>query len=116
MAVICERFDDLGSSGAPARLGIMGGTFDPIHIGHLACAEQARVAHNLDAVVFIPTGIQPFKRDQQVTPADMRLEMCRLATATNPFFDVSAVEIERAGETYTVDTLRQLHAHYPDNV
>ena len=118
MAVVCERFDDLGleDPGREYRLGIMGGTFDPIHIGHLACAEQARVAFNLDAVVFIPAGMQPFKQDKKVTSAEMRLEMCKLACATNPFFDVSAIEIEREGLTYTVDTLRQLHEYYPSNV
>lgn len=118
MPVVCERFDTLGQDNPQQqyRLGIMGGTFDPIHIGHLACAEQARVAYDLDAVIFIPTGVPVFKRDQQVTDAAMRLEMCRLATVANPFFDVSAIEIEREGDTYTVDTLRQLRGHYPENV
>lgn len=116
MAAICERFDDLGADGRPARLGIMDGTFDPIHIGHLACAEQAREAFELAAVVFIPAGNPVFKKDRAVTPAADRLEMCRLATRSNPAFDVSAIEIERGGDTYTVDTLRQLRAHYPDNV
>ena len=116
MAAICERFDDLGADGRPARLGIMGGTFDPIHIGHLACAEQAREAFELAAVVFIPAGNPVFKKDRAVTPAGMRLAMCRLAVASNPAFDVSAVEVERGGDTYTVDTLRQLRAHYPGNV
>ena len=116
MAAICERFDDLGADGRPARLGIMGGTFDPIHIGHLACAEQARDEFELAAVVFIPAGNPVFKKDRAVTPAADRLEMCRLATRSNPAFDVSAIEIERGGDTYTVDTLRQLRAHYPDNV
>ncbi|WP_304518499.1 MULTISPECIES: nicotinate-nucleotide adenylyltransferase [unclassified Adlercreutzia] len=113
---VCERFDSLGADGAPARLGIMGGTFDPIHIGHLACAEQAREAYGLDAVVFIPTGNPAFKRDRDVTPGRMRLEMCRLAALPNPHFDVSAMEIARGGVTYTVDTVRALRAHYPENV
>ena len=116
MAVISERFDDLGRDGAPARLGIMCGTFDPIHIGHLACAEQAREAFGLDGVLFVPAGNPVFKKDRAVTPAGMRLAMCRLAVASNPAFDVSAVEVERGGDTYTVDTLRQLRAHYPGNV
>ena len=116
MAVISERFDDLGRDGAPARLGIMGGTFDPIHIGHLACAEQAREAFGLDGVLFVTAGNPVFKKDRAVTPAGMRLAMCRLAVASNPAFDVSAVEVERGGDTYTVDTLRQLRAHYPGNV
>ena len=116
MTVICESLDHLGRDGRPARLGIMGGTFDPIHIGHLACAEQAREAYSLDGVVFVPAGNPVFKRDRAVTPADLRLEMCRIATASNPAFDVSPVEIDRGGDTYTVDTLRQMRAHYPDNV
>lgn len=114
--VVCERFDNLGADGAPARLGIMGGTFDPVHIGHLACAEQAREAFDLDAVVFIPAGMPAFKLKRHVTCAEQRFEMCRLATASNPAFDVSRVEIDRPGVTYTADTLRQLRAHYPQNV
>lgn len=115
---ICRRFDDLGSRNPDRRckLGLMGGTFDPIHIGHLACAEQARDAFGLDAVIFIPTGNPVFKKDRHVTPAKDRLAMCRLATLTNPRFDVSSIEIDRGGDTYTVDTLRQLRAFYPDNV
>lgn len=116
MAHICERFDDLGFDGAPRRLGIMGGTFDPVHIGHLACAEQAREAYGLDAVVFVPAGVPVFKKGRSITSAQDRLAMCRLSVASNPTFDVSALEIERAGDTYTVDTLRELRAHYPDNV
>lgn len=113
---VCDRFDDLGKDGCPVRLGIMGGTFDPIHIGHLACAEQVREAYGLDAVVFVPAGNPVFKQDRQVTRAGDRLEMCQLAVASNPAFDVSALEIERGGATYTVDTLRALRAFYPDNV
>ena len=114
--VVCERFDDLGADGAPARLGVMGGTFDPVHIGHLVCAEQAREAFGLDGVVFMPAGVSVFKRDRRLAPADARLAMCRLAAADNPAFDVSALEIARGGDSYTVDTLRQLRAHYPENV
>lgn len=116
MAVICEDFDDLGRDGQPARLGIMGGTFDPVHIGHLACAEQVREAFHLDGVVFIPAGNPVFKRDRAITSASQRLEMCRIATRSNPAFGVSALEIDRGGDTYTVDTLRQMRAHYPNNV
>ena len=116
MARICARFDDLGSDGRRARLGIMGGTFDPIHIGHLATAEQAREAYGLDAVVFVPAGNPVFKKHRRVTPAADRLAMCRLAVASNPAFCVSALEVERGGDTYTVDTLRELRAHYPSNV
>lgn len=118
MAVISEKFDRLGQED-PSRsykLGIMGGTFDPIHIGHLACAEQVRENINLDGVVFVPAGNPVFKREKKVTPAEQRLEMCHLACMNNPYFDVSALEIEREGDTYTVDTLRTLRAHYPENV
>ncbi|MCD8316928.1 MAG: nicotinate-nucleotide adenylyltransferase [Eggerthellaceae bacterium] len=114
--MISERFDNLGSDGSHVRLGIMGGTFDPIHNGHLACAEQAREKFGLDAVIFIPTGIPSFKRDRHITPARERLEMCRLACLPNPHFDVSSIEVDREGITYAVDTLEELRAHYPDNV
>ena len=114
--VICPRFDDLGADGSRRRLGIMGGTFDPIHIGHLACAEQAREAYDLDAVVFVPAGAPVFKKHIRVSSAADRLAMCHLAVDGNEHFDVSPIEIERGGDTYTVDTLRQLRAHYPDNV
>lgn len=114
--VVSHRFDNLGADGAPARLGIMGGTFDPVHIGHLACAEQAREAFDLDAVVFIPAGMPTFKLKRHVTSAEQRLRMCQLAVESNPAFDVSRIEIDRPGVTYTADTLRQLRAHYPKNV
>ena len=110
------RFEHLGADGAPARLGIMGGTFDPIHIGHLTIAEEMRQALGLDAVVFMPAGNPVFKKDQQVTDARDRLEMCRRAVAGNPHFDVSAIEIDREGYTFTVDTMRELRSRYPENV
>ncbi len=113
---VCGRFDDLGADGAARRLGIMGGTFDPVHIGHLACAEQAREAFGLDAVVFMPTGNPAFKRDRSVTPGEVRAAMCRLAVLDNPHFDVSDMEVERGGVTYAVDTVRALREHYPGNV
>ncbi|MEG1512239.1 MAG: nicotinate-nucleotide adenylyltransferase [Raoultibacter sp.] len=115
---ISERFDALGFDNPEKtyRLGIMGGTFDPIHIGHLACAEQARDTFGLDAVIFIPAGNPVFKKNQVITPAAQRLEMCRLAVRSNPSFDVSDIEIRRPGDTYTVDTLRELRTYYPSNV
>ncbi len=114
--VICERFDKLGRNGAPRRIGIMGGTFDPIHNGHLVCAEQVREDFKLHAIIFIPTGQPVFKRGKKIASGEQRLAMCRGAIADNPFFDVSAIEVERGGDTYTIDTLRTLRAHYPDNV
>ena len=116
MAVISERFDDLGADGSPCKLGIMGGTFDPIHNGHLQMADEVRAELGLDAVLFIPNYVPVFKRDQDVTEGAHRLEMCRRAVACNQTFDVSAIEIERGGDTFTIDTVRQLRAHYPDNV
>lgn len=118
MAVISKLFDDVGleDPSKTYRLGIMGGTFDPIHIGHLACAEQVHENFGLNGVIFIPAGTPVYKKEQRVTPAADRLAMCELAVASNPSFDVSALEIEREGDTYTVDTLRQLRDHYPSNV
>lgn len=118
MAVICERFDTLGQEDPDKTyaLGIMGGTFDPIHMGHLAVAEQARDVMGLDAVVFMPAGRQPYKIDQDQLAAEKRLEMCRLALSDNENFDVSPLEVEREGITYTIDTLKTVRAHYPSNV
>ncbi len=97
---------------APARLGIMGGTFDPIHFGHLVAAEEALVHFNLDRVIFMPTGRPAFKEDAAVSSAEHRYLMTVLATTANPDFDVSRLEIERPGLTYTVDTLLALHEQY----
>ena len=115
---VCPQFDDFGRADPSRtyRLGLMGGTFDPIHMGHLSCAEQVRAALGLDGVVFIPTGNPVFKLDRKVTPAQTRLLLCNLACASNPRFGVSSIEVDREGATYTVDTLRQLRAFYPDNV
>lgn len=95
-------------AGTLARLGIMGGTFDPPHLGHLACAEEALEAFGLDAVLFVPTGRPAFKQDRPVTPGKVRLAMVAAAVAGNPAFAVSALEVERPGITYAVDTLREL--------
>jgi len=96
------------------RLGVMGGTFDPIHYGHLVTAEEALVQFTLDAVVFVPTGRPWMKQDRAVSPAEDRYLMTVIATASNPRFQVSRVEIDRDGPTYTVDTLRTLAAQHPD--
>ena len=98
------------------RLGIMGGTFDPIHYGHLVTAEQAREALDLELVLFMPSGNPAFKQDKHVTGAEDRYAMTVLATAANPAFYASRFEIDRPGVTYTVDTLRELRSYYPDNV
>ena len=102
--------------GKPRRLGIMGGTFDPIHYGHLVTAEQAREALDLDLVLFMPSGNPAFKQDQEVSSPEDRYAMTVLATAANPAFYASRFEIDRPGITYTVDTLRALRAAYDDDV
>ena len=108
---------ELGADlGRTYRLGIMGGTFDPIHYGHLVTAEQAREALSLDLVLFMPAGNPAFKQGKRVTPAEDRYAMTLLATAANDAFDASRFEIDREGVTYTADTLRALRDHYPNNV
>jgi nicotinate-nucleotide adenylyltransferase len=98
------------------RLGIMGGTFDPIHNGHLVAASEVASRFGLDEVVFVPTG-QPWeKSDYRVSPAEDRYLMTVIATASNPRFQVSRVDIDRAGPTYTVDTLRDLRTVYGPEV
>jgi nicotinate-nucleotide adenylyltransferase len=96
-----------------SRLGVMGGTFDPIHNGHLVAASEVAAALNLDEVLFVPTG-QPWQKDG-VTPTSDRYLMAEIATAANPRFKVSTIDIDRNGPTYTVDTLRDLKALYPDS-
>ena len=96
------------------RLGILGGTFDPIHIGHLIIAEEARVSLKLDQVLFVPTGQPWMKADRSISSACHRLNMVGLATEPNPFFKVSDTEIKRPGATYTVDTLRHLRKELED--
>jgi nicotinate-nucleotide adenylyltransferase len=95
-----------------ARLGVMGGTFDPIHHGHLVAASEVGHAFALDEVVFVPTGRREEK--DAASPAEDRYLMTVIATASNPRFSVSRVDIDRPGVTYTIDTLRELHAARPD--
>lgn len=91
------------------RIGIMGGTFDPIHYGHLFIAECSRYKFNLESVLFIPAGEPVHKRRTDIVDPVHRLEMTRLAVQSNPFFALSDIEIKRGGPTYTVDTLEYLH-------
>ena len=92
------------------RIGVMGGTFDPIHHGHLVAASEVAHIFALDEVIFVPTG-EPYQKDhRQVSPAEDRYLMTVIATASNPRFSVSRVEIDRPGPTYTIDTLREIHA------
>ena len=90
------------------RLGVMGGTFDPIHHGHLLTAEEAAVQFRLDEVVFVPTGRPWMKEHVEVSAPEHRYLMTVIATASNPRFSVSRLEVDRDGPTYTVDTLREL--------
>jgi nicotinate-nucleotide adenylyltransferase len=92
----------------PGSVGILGGTFDPIHLGHLAIAEEAREALGLERVLFVPAATPPHKPDRPVTPADHRLAMAELAVAGNPAFTVSRIEVDREGPSYSVDTLDTL--------
>lgn len=96
------------------RLGVFGGTFDPVHIGHLIAAEDARAALRLDEVLFVPAGEPWFKSYRRITPARHRLAMVRLAVRDNPRFGVSDMEIRREGPSYTIDTLAELRGERPD--
>src|ERR1700733_7182497 len=95
---------------SPPRLGVMGGTFDPIHHGHLVAASEVAHFFSLDEVIFVPTG-QPWQKDgREVSAAEDRYRMPVIPPASTPRFSVSRVDIDRPGETYTVDTLRDLRA------
>ncbi len=96
----------------PRRIGVMGGTFDPIHHGHLVAASEVADRFELDEVLFVPTG-QPWQKSD-VSPAEHRYLMAVIATAANPRFSVSRVDIDRAGPTYTKDTLTDLRRRDPD--
>jgi len=87
------------------RVGLMGGTFDPIHQGHLVTAEAARHRFQLDKVIFVPSGQPPHKAGKKITPKEQRYLMTELATVTNPYFEVSRVEILRPGDSFAIDTV-----------
>lgn len=97
------------------KIGIMGGTFDPIHYGHLVTAEAALGEYQLDQVLFLPSGTPPHKDTRKVSDAKHRHLMTVLATLTNPQFEVSRLDIDREGVTYTIDSLRLLKEHYGPN-
>jgi nicotinate-nucleotide adenylyltransferase len=100
--------------GDAQRIGVMGGTFDPIHHGHLVAASEVAQVFTLDEVVFVPTG-QPWQKDdRKVSPSEDRYLMTVIATASNPRFSVSRIDIDRAGPTYTIDTLRDLRVERGD--
>jgi nicotinate-nucleotide adenylyltransferase len=97
------------------RLGVMGGTFDPIHYGHLVTAEEALHQFDLDEVLFVPTGQPWMKEHEKVSPSEDRYLMTVIATASNPRFRVSRMEVDRHGPTYAVDTLRGLQSDLGDD-
>ena len=100
---------------AEKRIGLFGGTFNPIHLGHLRGAEDIRESFGLDRVVFLPAAVPPHKLRDDVIEPRSRLEMVKLATLANPFFSVSDAEIERSGKSYSIDTLRYFRERQPDS-
>jgi nicotinate-nucleotide adenylyltransferase len=97
------------------KIGILGGTFDPIHMGHLVLAEQVKEKLKLDQVIFIPCNSPPHKTRRKLSPTKDRFCMTQLALEDNPFFSVSDIELKRRGLSYTVDTLKQLKILHPDS-
>ena len=98
-----------------ARVGLLGGTFNPPHTGHLLCAQSAAIAHSLDEVRLIPTRVPPHKPVPEDPGVGVRLELCRLAVAADPLLSVSRVEADRPGPSFTADTLRALHDAEPEH-
>ena len=112
-AALLKRLEEIAAAGATPSLGIVGGTFDPIHTGHTALASAAARELDLDGLLFVPAGVPSFKRDRRLASAADRLAMARLATASLPSAAVSEREVDRPGITYAVDTLRALAADVP---
>lgn len=96
------------------RIGLFGGTFDPVHYGHLRLAEEAREAARLQRVLFVPAHVSPFRTAEPLSAPEHRLQMLRHALQDNPAFEVSDIEIRRGGVSYTVDTVQALRAQQPD--
>ncbi|MFN7814183.1 MAG: nicotinate (nicotinamide) nucleotide adenylyltransferase, partial [Planctomycetia bacterium] len=97
------------------RIGIFGGSFNPVHMGHLIAAECAREQAGLDRVVFIPAAVPPHKQDATLAPAEHRLEMLRLAVGGHEAFAISTIELDRGGLSWTVETLATLRREWPDD-
>lgn len=110
--MIAAQQDNKGNS--CKRIGLMGGTFDPIHYGHLVTAEAALASFDLDQVIFVPSGKPPHKKNYHVSPSEDRYLMTILAVATNAHFRVSRVEMERRGYTYAIDTVKAFRKDYGD--
>ncbi|SDB16165.1 nicotinate-nucleotide adenylyltransferase [Butyrivibrio sp. INlla16] len=98
---------------AGRKIGILGGTFDPIHHVHLILGEAAREQFGLDRIIFIPSGCSYMKDTSSITPGELRYQMVKLAIENNPYFTCSRIEIDREGNSYTIDTLRELKKMYP---
>lgn len=96
------------------RLAILGGTFDPVHYGHLRLAEEAREAANLERVLFVPASVSPFRTTEPLSTAESRVQMVRLAVQHNPHFEVSEIEVRRGGVSYTIDTVRAIRQQHPE--
>ena len=96
------------------RLGIFGGTFDPPHVGHLIAAQEIHLRMALDRVLLVPAAVPPHKRDERITPGEVRLAMLRAAVEGDDRFEVGAMELDREGPSYTVDTLRGLRSERPN--
>ncbi len=96
------------------KLGLLGGTFNPVHLGHLRAAEEIREILELDKIHFIPASIPPHKDSEDIITTEDRLKMLELATYGNPFFEISDIELKRGGASYTIDTLRHFSYSYPE--
>ena len=94
-------------------IGLMGGTFDPVHHGHLVAAEEARSQFNMDQVIFIPAGKPPHKTNKELSTPEDRLAMTKAAVSSNPYFTVSDIEIKKSGLSYTINTVRAMKEIYP---
>ena len=102
------------TTNTPERIGVFGGTFDPPHVGHVRVAADVADALSLDRILWIPARVSPFKREEETSAADVRLEMVREAVAADPRFDVDDRELRRSGPSWTVDTLVELRTEHPD--
>ena len=96
------------------KWGLFGGTFNPIHLGHLRCAEEIREIFDLDRIIFIPAARQPLKTDREITPFHHREKMIKLCAEENPLFSVSDIESQREGESYSIDTVKHFLSHSPE--
>lgn len=107
--------ENWNGSGSEMQIAVLGGTFDPIHSGHLLVVEEVRNRLNLDLVLFVPTGLPWLKADSPISAAEHRVEMVRLAISGRSYCKLSTIEIERSGPTYTVDTIAEIRSELRDN-